>query len=634
MRRQWVKRMTWSTKHLLCHVLRSCHLLRFTFYLCGFLLISTSAWTIDDEGDSLLPNYTQDAYLVRQITFEGNEHLDRKILSRLLGMQTGHPYRRKDAIAGLTRIIDEYRNLGYMLASITPEVVKLSRDQIYLHLCIKEGTLVHTGKILISGNHRFSTQHLLTELGLQKGTPFSKIALEHGIEKILTLYSENGHPKTEIEPSDFQLSTELGEINLHLKIHEKEQIHIGRVRVSGLKKTKPNVILRELPVQVGQIYDQRKIDQSLRHLQNLGYFYEINPSTLEETSTPDKVTFHAHVTEARTGRFTGVIGYAPPNSTFDAAPELTGVIEAHEHNLLGTARRARFFWKSGLVKTLLLGYEEPWTFGKPIDIGIEYAQVKQRNQFTNAKSEEQSGSLKITSRLRIDFDGILILSYKRIDVPPIDSSFLYPSDSDMFPNPDLSPSHLQSAGSVQGQVENGAKYSVTFGLIRDSRDYFLNPTRGRRDRIAFEISRGDFKLRKLWIELQQYFPTWRKQVIAIGLHGAATWGNYIPPTELFYLGGANSLRGYDEDWFSGPRSVHTNFEYRLIVGRTSQIFTFVDLGAVTELNRPSVFDSFRVGYGLGMRLESKGSLMRINYGLAEGNSVLQGKIHVNLGTSF
>ena len=185
-----------------------------------------------------------------------------------------------------------------------------------------------------------------------------------------------------------------------------------------------------------------------------------------------------------------------------------------------------------------------------------------------------------------------------------------------------------------GQPQNGVKYGLTFSLTRDSRDFFLNPTRGRRDRVAFEFSRGDFKLRKLWLDLQQYLPTWQKQVIAIGVHGAATWGGNIPPTELFYLGGAKTLRGYDEDWFSGPRRAYANIEYRLLAGRTSHLFVFVDLGAVTKINEPSVFEPLRVGYGFGMRLESKGGIISMDYGLAKGSSALQGKLHVNIGTSF
>ena len=114
-------------------------------------------------------------------------------------------------------------------------------------------------------------------------------------------------------------------------------------------------------------------------MRNLGYFYQVNPNVLEVGETEDKINFHAQVTEAKTGRLSGIIGYAPPDSETDAAPQLTGVFEARETNLLGTGRQANFYWKSGLLKILRLGYSEPWVFGKPVTIGIEYGQFKQRS---------------------------------------------------------------------------------------------------------------------------------------------------------------------------------------------------------------------------------------------------------------
>ena len=345
---------------------------------------------------------------------------------------------------------------------------------------------------------------------------------------------------------------------------------------------------------------------------------------LEEGRTPAEIIFNAKVTEARTGRFSGVIGYAPPTTEFEGAPQLTGVIEATETNLLGTGRGANFLWKSGLLRTLKVGYTEPWAFGKPIKIGVEYSQLKQRNQFTDAESTENAASATVGARFRRLFEGSLGFSYKQIEFPANDP-FL----------PATSPAiHSPMTDVADPAAQSGVKYGVILGLTRDSRDYFLNPTRGRLDHVAFEISTGDFRLRKLWVDLRGYFPTWRRQVIALGLHGAAAWGDNIPPTELFYLGGANTLRGYDEDWFFGPRRVYANIEYRLLVGRTSQFFVFTDLGAVTQVDQPTVFDPLRVGYGFGMRLESKGGLLRMDYGLAEGRSALEGKIHVNLGTSF
>ncbi len=595
-----------------------------TFHVLFCLLLSPFAISDSEQHTPDSSDNAEKPYLIRQITFDGLEHLNRKQLSKLIGMDAGQPYLPAEMVAGLNRVLEKYRESGFVFASIEPEVATIPPDQVQIRLHIHEGTRARTGEITIEGNHLLSTDHLRRALGLQKGTPFSHAVFEGGIDKILTLYSERGYPKVEVEPTDFHLSEEQGKVDLRLQIREGNQVRIGAVKLTGLQKTKPEVVLRELPVQTGDVFDQRKIDQSFHRLVNLGYFYEVSPSLLEEGTTPEEIVFNAKVTEARTGRFSGVIGYAPPTTEFEGAPQLTGVIEATEANLLGTGRGANFLWKSGLLRTLRIGYAEPWAFGKPIEIGVEYSQLKQRNQFTDAESNENAASVTVAARFRRLFEGSLGFSYKRIGLPTGDTPLPATPLSMDLPITDVADPAAQS----------GVKYGITLGLTRDSRDYFLNPTRGRLDHLAFEFSRGDFKLRKLWVNLRGYYPTWRRQVIAVGLHGAAAWGDNIPPTELFYLGGANTLRGYDEDWFFGPRRVYANIEYRLLVGRTSQFFVFTDLGAVTQVDQPTVFDPLRVGYGFGMRLESKGGLLRMDYGLAEGRSALEGKIHVNLGTSF
>ena len=596
----------------------------FAFHISFCLLLSPLVVGDSKQRSPDPSDNTEKPYLIRQITFDGLEHLNRKQLSKLVGIDAGQPYLPVEMTAGLNRVLEKYRESGFVFASIEPEVTTIPPDQVQIRLHVHEGTRVRTGEITIEGNHLLSPGDLRRALGLRKGTPFSQAAFERGIDKLLALYSERGYPKVEIEPTDFHLSEEQGKVDLRLQIREGVQVRIGAVKLTGLQKTKPEVVLRELPVQAGDIFDQREIDQSFHRLVNLGYFYEVSPSLLEEGKTPAEIIFNAKVTEARTGRFSGVIGYAPPTTEFEGAPQLTGVIEVTETNLLGTGRGANFLWKSGLLRTLRIGYAEPWAFGKPIKIRLEYSQLEQRNQFTNAESNERAAAVSVGARFRRLFEGSLGFSYKRIGFPTDDISLS--TTSPLIPSPitdmaDLAP-------------QSGVKYGVTLGLTRDSRDYFLNPTRGRLDHVAFEFSRGDFKLRKLWIDLRGYFPTWRRQVIAVGLHGAAAWGDNIPPTELFYLGGANTLRGYDEDWFFGPRRVYANIEYRLLVGRTSQFFVFTDLGTVTQVDQPTVFDPLRVGYGFGMRLESKGGLLRMDCGLAEGRSVLEGKIHVNLGTSF
>ena len=636
----------------------------FSGLLLSLIVIPKAGYTADPTPEKLTPDKeatakTQPHYRIRQLLFTGNEHLNEKKLTNLFGWEQGKAYSREEIIEGFERILDAYREDGFafveMVLDIEPMSEKTDADsETYRVISIKivEGKRVRTGRISLVGNERFSETEIRDQLGLQQGKPFTSIRFEAGIKRIQTLYSEQGYPKVEIAPKDFRFSPEAGTVDFQLNISEGAQVQIGEVKVSGLKKTKTEVVLREIPIKPSQRFDQRNIDASYRRLRNLGYFYQVNPNVLEVGETEDKINFHAQVTEAKTGRLSGVIGYAPPDSEADAAPQLTGVFEARETNLLGTGRQANFYWKSGLLKILRLGYSEPWIFGKPVTIGIEYGQFKQRSpgreqlsgiayNDTETVSEERSGSVSAATHFGRVFEGIMTLGYKRIDIP----STGFPSTLTSPFNPQTSAfSDPSAVTSTESTPYSGTKYSVAFRLTRDTRDYFLNPTRGRRDSIAVEVSRSDFRLRKIWLSLQQYFPTWQKQTIAVELHGAAAWGFtaqlasrsdiVIPPTELFYLGGATTLRGYDEDWFSGPRRVYANLEYRFLVGPDSQLFVFTDLGAVTLIEKPSVFDRLRVGYGFGARLESEGGILRVNYGLAAGDSLLRGKIHVNLGASF
>ena len=626
----------------------------FSCLLFCFTSISETGHGADPTAHDSLPDKdtidkTQPYYRIHQLRFDGNAHFNQNRLIKLFGWEKEKVYARPEIIDGFERMVAAYREAGFVFAETSPNIEVMSENtetsnETHVTITVKvvEGKRVRIGEVTLTGNEHFSEAEIRDQLNLRQGKRFTTVNLEQGLERIQTLYSEYGYPKIEIAPENFQFSAEAGTVDFHLNIREGAQIQMGEVKVSGLKKTKTDVALREIPVKPNQRFDQRDIDASYRRLRNLGYFYQINPNVLEAGTTEDKINFHAHVTEAKTGRLSGVIGYAPPDSETDAAPQLTGVLEARETNLLGTGRQVNFYWKSGLLKIFRLGYAEPWIFGKPVTIGIEYGQFKQQNpnrtqlsgisyDDTEVLSEEQSGNVSATTNFGNVFEGSMTLGYKRINVPNTELP------STPTPSFDVQTSVFSNSGtptSTETIPYSGTKYSVAFRLTRDTRDYFLNPTRGRRDSIAIEVSRSDFQLRKVWLSLQQYFPTWRKQTIAVELHGAAASGVNIPPTELFYLGGATTLRGYDEDWFSGPRRVYANLEYRFLVGPDSQIFVFTDLGTVTLIETPSVFDRLRVGYGVGARLESKGGILRINYGLAAGDSPLRGKIHVNLGASF
>ena len=564
---------------------------------------------------------SETAQYIRRIVLHGNDALNDKKLTELLGIEPGQRFSPHSMGDALQRILDEYKRLGYVFAEVEWERRPVEKeDQIALHVTVREGEMVRMGKIEFSGNTILSEKRLLDELDVLENPVFDDAIFQKDMERLLKLYSENGHPLVKLSPSEF--SIEDGLLNVKIDVDEGPTVNIQQVRINGLSKTKERILLRELTVRPGDVFQQREIDESLRRLNNLGYFQTVEAG-FEPAPAGDDVFLNFSVAEGRTGSFSGVLGYSPSEDEI-VTEKFTGVLEATETNLLGTGRQMVIRARFGLIDSYEFAYEEPWILGAPVDVGVRLWGMKQKapgqgdggtggqgdEEAEGQDFEEWAGSLSGSMRMIRAMEGSLALTYKRIESP---------------------------AGNIPGganilSAPTGHKYSLTFTLQRNTRDYLVNPTAGRLDRASVEVSRGDFKTVTAWLDMSQYFKTRERQVVAIGLHGARVWGENIPPTEILYLGGANTLRGYSEDFFKGEGRLFANCEYRFLVSRDSQFFLFLDGGTV--YNKGDGLDKLKLGYGVGMRLRSQTGLISVDYGLAKGDSVLSGKVHVSLGATF
>ena len=109
----------------------------------------------------------------------------------------------------------------------------------------------------------------------------------------------------------------------------------------------------------------------------------------------------------------------------------------------------------------------------------------------------------------------------------------------------------------------------------------------------------------------------------------------VPPEARLRLGGSATIRGHREEAFLATQASWMNLEWRLLLGRRSRAFLFADLGALKE----SGTDGggawlLPVGYGAGLRLESRMGQIGLDYGLARGESPGQGKVHLRVANEF
>jgi hemolysin activation/secretion protein len=100
--------------------------------------------------------------------------------------------------------------------------------------------------------------------------------------------------------------------------------------------------------------------------------------------------------------------------------------------------------------------------------------------------------------------------------------------------------------------------------------------------------------------------------------------------ELPGLGGAGSVRGFREHEFRSGRAVWLNIETRLVPDRGTRVYPFFDCGAFEEQGRWRVIS----GYGAGARAATRVGVLGVDYGVAAGESLLRGKVHISYEGSF
>ncbi|GAF94170.1 unnamed protein product, partial [marine sediment metagenome] len=155
--------------------------------------------------------------------------------------------------------------------------------------------------------------------------PYADGDLIEARASILRQYQEIGYPDASCRPHR-QLTAQGDGYEVRFEIAEGQKVTINTVRTSGHPRTRREVILRELELEPGMVYDVRRLERSRRGLERLQYFDEL---TLKLVPTDPPMAgerdLFVDVTEGRTGHFRFGLG-------FSSAQAFIGAIELTQRN--------------------------------------------------------------------------------------------------------------------------------------------------------------------------------------------------------------------------------------------------------------------------------------------------------------
>ena len=99
------------------------------------------------------------------------------------------------------------------------------------------------------------------------------------------------------------------------------------------------------------------------------------------------------------------------------------------------------------------------------------------------------------------------------------------------------------------------------------------------------------------------------------------------------MGGGSSLRGYAEQQFRVLRFCLLRLEGGVrLLPEGNRIYLFVDHAILHRW--PDGHDSQKTGYGIGLRVRAATGWVRLDYGVASGESPTSGRLHFRLETRF
>lgn len=639
----------------------------------GFYLaeVETVVESDEDEGKVRLRFEIDEGekVKVKEVNITGNKEVDDNSLRKVMKVRKGKRFRDAKLENDLISIIELYRDKGFMEARVLNHKKELTDDKkgIKVEIEVEEGPMFRVGEYQInlaqSNKPAFSEEKIRENLELKPGDIFNESKFQENIEKIQEEYHNKGYVLAEIIPQ-LKYDMELGVVDIQLNISEGSIVTIDDVNISGLEKTKEEVIRRELnrfDIKSGKSFNVQSIRKARQEIFSIGSF--IRGVDFIPSGAGHQRDLTVQIAESpQTGMFSIGGGYGSEGGLF-------GVAEIGNNNLFGKAYQVHVKGEIGSQKrrTGQISFNTPWLFGTPTSLGVNlYSIQRLRRHYTSYTSYSSSSYDNYTDKRT---GGSITVGWPI--TRDIDLSVRFKDEEVTTEYPEL----LTGQSSFVSKRETR---SLTFYGSRDTRDYrtsLFHPISGAQSELSYEYSGGflgaDNTFQKYTAESSWYVNTLRDMVIATHLKAGylrsdVQIDNPMSLASLFFeryfLGGIDTVRGYEDysivpdtyEMNGGNKMFYMNLEYRIPITNTLRGVLFFDMGKTWNEQTNTfreIFDDFtpggfnlKRGIGAGVNLELMGMVMRLEYGYGidrwrrteEGKWIREprGKFHFTIGPAF
>jgi outer membrane protein assembly factor BamA len=447
-----------------------------------------------------------------------------------------------------------------------------------------------------------------------RGAPASPAAMGDAIAAAVDGAEAGGYAWASLGVSAWDADS--GRVRVRLTGALGPRVTVAEVRLDGIVVTRADVAEKAMGHLRGLPYNPSSARFATRRLENLGIFRRVDYLGIAGRGDWREGVLHWRVEEPRYNTFEGAVGV-------QGAAGAVGLARLELGNLLGTARSMSLSWQSRGRGLSDFGarYVEPMLLGRALRVEGALQQQIQDTVFTR---------FRWGARARVALG----------ERQTVEAGF-----------------EDERVVQAHGAVRDADAQNTSFTLDRDGRDVARAPRRGTRARLEVTQSfthetlapvpgappaTRDVSGSALQVDGEWHRPLGRASGLALEARAAERFGTQrvLGEWQRWPVGGSASLRGHDEEEFRVDRYALSRLEWRFFLGAPGQRASLFWDHAHMETRLAVTTGGDRLerveadGLGVGLRLPAAGGDVDIDYGLAPGHGLLEGKIHLRLVTTF
>jgi len=558
---------------------------------------------------------------VAEVRVEGNQNVPTESILLVMDTKPGRPFSRERIRQDLQAIYD----MGFFSKAPVALPLPTPEGRVIVVVRVFENPVVKD--IVFEGNTAIPSEKLKAIMRTEVGKILNTRTLQRDLDRLEEFYQDSGF-FAQIGVPDLRPDG-----TIVIPILEAKVVSV-KLDLGKKPKTKEKTVWREINLRPGQLFTRRTIEEDRRRLFLLDIFEEVNvdikPAEDPQTGNPGVEVIY-RLKEKRTGLANAGLGYSSRN-------EIVGFVAVQDTNFRGTAQQLRLMVEFFDRKGFDFYYYRPWVDNKRTGIAI--------NLFDRSFFREPTTAVALTGGGTLD-ENVLFSEERRglrLSARRPKGDYFWQEVKMRLERVRFAQHQLINGQIVQGPTsDQGWISGIAYSRLWDTRDFPFDPSSGTyfegELELAPKLLGGSRTFAKLTLDWRRYVPKGKTTVLATRLLLGTTVGA-TPVFENFFVGGAETLRGYTIDRFVGRNMVVFNAELRRRFRKELQGVLFLDIG--DAFGGPNSLDlrapvparrstpRLKVGYGFGVRFITPFGPLRFDFGFGEEGS----RTHFSVGAAF